>query len=202
MLNPKDLLLALPLTLALGGFVATGCAGNDSAQQDAAESESSEAIDSAEPTPPPLTLRSPLYGTWKGDVTVGRFETLVLMTDYRYHVAREVVCVKAPCNPIVEDGIFSLSGQDEHQLILFHDNTNVPQTYEYKLHDNMLYIRPFQDGAQWSSLKKASTGWCAKFTDCDVQNLPPGICSGDYVCDDSVCAWQCANSGQQSAIAP
>ena len=197
MLNLKNLFLALPLTLALGGFVTAGCAGYDSAQPNADEDQSVEAVDS---TPADLVWgRQSFLGTYIGDSMGGRFQTLTLLADQRYHATRTVVCIKAPCNPIPEDGRFSLSEEDGHNLIDFTNNndTMVSMTFEYIYRNDTLYLRPYVEGGQWYFLNRANVAWCDKPTDCDLQNLPPGICSGDYVCRESACAWQCPIGGPQ-----
>jgi hypothetical protein len=98
-------LMTLALLFFPLGCVPVGCAGEDPEMDDSAL----EQFEGAKPEAfvPPVPARPSLYGTWKGDTThMDQFETLVLMTDGRYHGARNVTCVKYPCPPIGEDGTY------------------------------------------------------------------------------------------------
>jgi predicted secreted protein len=183
----------------MGSILPIGCAGIDFEQQGALENESAEAME-ATPTDPNLS-KSLLSGTWIADVMVGRFQTLTLLDDYRYHAERNVLCIKAPCNPVEDDGRFTIYTKDDRGYIVFESNTADVQSFEYALRDNRLFLRPLTEGGTWYFLSRANSAWCDKSTDCDLQNLPPGICSGDYACEESTCAWRCSRF-DQSAVEP
>ena len=195
MFSPRDLLLALPFALAFGSFIPTGCGGSDSQQQYGAEGES---VGTIEPTRAYLIPGTALfYGTWKADSVIGQFQSLVLLSDHRFHATRPAACLKAACTPVIEEGTFKAYSQDTHDYIEFEPKGRLAQTFEYMYHNDALHIRPFLDRPDWYIMNQSASAWCATPTDCDLQNLPPGICSGDYVCRESACAWQCPIGGPQ-----
>jgi hypothetical protein len=190
------------MTLALAffpmGCVPMGCAAEDPGIDDSAE----EQFEGAKPEAlaPPVPGKPSLYGTWKGDTYhISQLETLALMTDGRYHGARNVACVQAPCPPIGEDGTFAVYSRDTKKFIeLVARGTGHTDRYEYGFTDNTLRLRPLRPGSEWRSMMRTDNAWCSGARDCTMQNLLPGPCSGSFTCTRNECAWTCAHGEEES----
>lgn len=187
-------LLAVPL--AIFQF---GCAESDRIGEDTSNSLSAMMI-MPQAKAPPTPGNPGVYGTWKNETEgVGRFNTLVLMTDGRYHSARTVVCIKAPCDPIEESGKFELYNRDGGRFIALTANgAEDAQRFEYVSKPGLLQLRHILPGSDWYSMHHGSPAWCEETRDCGVQVLPPGPCAGGYTCSQSQCAWQCGGGGEQA----
>jgi len=193
MLRISHALITLPLALALFGCSQADRIGEDTSNVVAA-------MEVIPLTKAPLVPRNlGVYGTWTNEREgVGHFNTLVLMTDARYHGSRDVVCVKAPCDPIEEDGTFELYSRDGGQYIAFvAEGAEDAERYEYVYKPGLLQLRHILPGSEWYLMERGAP-WCAEQRDCTMQALPPGPCAGGYACSENQCAWQCANGGEQA----
>jgi hypothetical protein len=173
------------VTLALA-FLPLACA------QSGGDAKSFEGV-TPESMPAPTPGNPGVYGTYRSEAMgVGLFDTLVLMTDHRYHTSHKVVCVKAPCLPIEEDGTFELYVRDRTRYIAF-----MPQRatdalrYEVAFEKDLVRLRHILPGATWNSMNRSDLAWCAGPKDCTMQPLPPGPCGGGYACNENQCAWKC-----------
>lgn len=186
----------LTLTLAL---FPVGCTQTGRTGEDTPNSKSSMGI-TPEATAPPAPGNPGMYGTWSGKVEgIGQFDNLVLMTDGSYHNSHQVVCVKAPCPPIGEDGTFQIYSRDRAQFIAFvSQGSKDAQRYEFVYKTGNLRLRHILPGAEWYSMQRPGISWCMESKDCTLQALPPGPCAGGYVCGQNQCAWQCGPQGDSA----
>lgn len=198
MVRARHLILAVSFALFPLGCTPVGCAGEDPDQDKTAKEQLTGAAEQALPAPDPG--KSMLYGTWTGDYTAGHFASLVLMSNQRYHATKAIVCVKEPCNPAVQEGSYSLYSKEDRTYIVFGDITAPGgEQYEYAVADESLRLRPLMPGSEWYAIKRAPAAWCISSRECKVQNLPPGVCAGEYACEQSVCTWKCARPTEPSA---
>lgn len=199
MVRARHLILAVSFALFPLGCTPVGCAGEDPDQDKTAEEQLTGAAEQALPAPVPG--KTMLYGTWTGDTTAGHFASLVLMTNQSYHAAKAVVCVKHPCDAGVQDGKYSLYTKEERTYIAFGEKTAPgAEQYEYTVADDILRLRPLMAGSEWYAIKRAPAAWCVSSRECKVQNLPPGVCAGEYACEQSACTWKCARPTDSSAV--
>jgi hypothetical protein len=192
MLRISYALVTLPLALFQFGCAQPGRTGEDT----------SNVKPSMEVTPETKAPGNPgLYGTWTNErANVGRFNTLVLMTDGRYHSSRQVVCIKAPCLPIEENGTFELYIRDRaRHIALVAEGSQDAQRYEYVSRTGLLQLRHILPSSTWYSMQHAAVAWCAEAKDCTMQALPPGPRAGGYTCNENQCAWQ-SGSGDEQAM--
>lgn len=200
MLRIRHILMALPLALISVGCTPAGCSGEDPEQDKPADEQFVGAVEQSLPRPDPNA--SQLYGTWKGPQVPGHFDLLVLMTNGRYHSAEAVTCVKAPCDPIVHEGAFKLYTREARTFFELERTGSVPLRYEYAISENKLRLRPLVQGSEWFVLEDPGIAWCSNDRECTVQALPPGVCSGRYVCGQNACAWKCAALDHDTAAVP
>jgi hypothetical protein len=182
------------LTLAL---FQVGCAKTDGTKEDPSDVKSSMGV-TPEAIAPPTPGNPGVYGTWSGAVAgVGHFDNLVLMTDGRYHNSHQVVCAKAPCPPIGEDGTLELYSRGGVRYVSFvAQGTTQAERYEFVYKTGLLRLRHILPGAEWYSMQRAGASWCSEARDCTMQALPPGVCAGGYTCSNNQCAWQCGGRGE------
>lgn len=201
MLRVRHFILALSCVLFPVGCNAVGCAGEDPDQDKTAEEQLIGATEQALPAPDPG--KTMLYGTWAGDSTAGHFTALVLMSDQRYHATKAIVCVKHPCDPALMEGKYSLYAKDGRTYFVLGEKTAPgAEHFEYAITADSMRIRPLVPGSEWYSMARAPAAWCATSRECNVQNLPPGVCAGAYACEQSTCTWKCARPTDTSAGDP
>ncbi len=195
MLRINFALVTLSVALFQVGCTQTGRTG-----EDVPNSKSSMGV-TPESIAPPTPGNPGVYGTWSGESAgTGQFDTLVLMTDGRYHNSHKVVCVKAPCPPIGEDGTFELYNRDGARFVAFTSRgATDAQRYEFIQKTGLLQLRHILPGAEWYSMQRAGISWCAESKDCTVQALPPGPCAGGYMCGENQCAWKCGYQEDSAA---
>lgn len=199
MVRVRHFIIALSLSLFPLGCTPAGCAGEDPDQDKTAAEQLAGAVEQALPAPDPN--RAMLYGTWKGDMTGGHFTTLAVMTNQHFHSEQAIVCVKAPCNPAVNDGMYTLFAAEGRNYITFGEKTAPASLkYEYATDGNSLRLRPLVPGSEWYAMQRAEAAWCLTARECTVQNLPPGVCAGAYECQQSACVWKCARPVDPSAV--
>jgi hypothetical protein len=194
------MLMILGLSLFPTGCASVGCAGEDPGVDDSAADQFAGAQPEALP---PLVPGTPtVFGTWKGDTTnMDAFETLVLMTDGRYHGARNVMCVKAPCPPIGEDGTYKLYTRETKRFVeVVKEGAETPDRFEYAFAVDTLRLRPLHPGSEWRSMQRAEVAWCDAARDCAAQNLLIGPCAGSFACTRAQCSWKCGSSGETSVL--
>jgi hypothetical protein len=191
----RHFLTVLAIALFPLGCTPIGCSGEDPELDHPSDEQFVGAVEQQLPAPG----TSPLYGTWIAPKVAERIDHLVIMTDGRYHTAQAVVCPKAPCDPIVQDGPFKLYSREGRTYIELQQADRVPDRYEYVASSNHIRIRPLVAGSEWFAMDSAGIAWCGTDRDCNVQNLPPGICAGRYECAQNACMWKCAISGGPAA---
>ena len=191
MLCVRHFLMSLPLALFPLGFALAGCVGADS------ELANEPIIDAVEQTLPASVSDTPLlYGTWTGAITGGQLNSLVLMSDGQFHSTESVVCIKAPCDAAERDGSYKLYTTDSRTYIDFGGPVStIADRYEYSVAAETLRLRPLLPlRSEWFALERAEYAWCGNNQDCNVQNLPPGVCAGSYICGQQHrCAWNCGD---------
>jgi hypothetical protein len=192
----RHFLMALAVTLFPLGCTPIGCSGEDPELDKPSDEQFVDAVEQQLPAPG----TSPLYGTWISPKMAGRFDQLVIMTNGRYHTSQAVVCVKAPCNPVVHDGPFKLYSRDARTYIELQLTEKEADRYEYVASSNHIRIRPLVAGSEWFAMDSSGIAWCATERECNNQNLPPGICAGKYECAQNACIWKCAIEGGPAAV--
>ena len=123
-----------------------------------------------------------------------------------FHSATLVECVAPPCDPVQEDGTYTISRRDSRRHItLFDVEHAVIDRYQYQWRDSaldLLKVNPQVEAMRttdWLPMWLSTTAWCATPTvppssapsDCPLQNLPIGPCAGEWSCVSNVCAWDC-----------
>lgn len=200
MLVARYTLMTAALALVPMGCSPMGCSGEDPSHDDPAEVQLEGLTPAALPTPTP---GASIYGTWSGDVHhADMFEKLVLMSDGRYHGARNVKCIKEPCPAIAEDGDVKFYAREGGTyFVLTASGTGHKDSYEYKFSTSELKIRPLRPGSEFFPMARSNSSWCATSRDCLGQVLPPGPCAGAYECATNACAWKCSTGGTEAAKA-
>lgn len=184
--------MILPLAISVICVGAFACSGGDP-ELNALPKEQAQSAPPVDTTVV-ATDGSGIEGTWMGPDTVEQIQMLVLMTDGRYHMVRDVPCAPDDCNPAVErDGTYEIYVRGETRVLgLSRPDSRVVEPFEYVLEDrNTLKLRPLVAGEGWFTLNRAGFSWCSESRDCNVQSLPPGICAGGYDCTANKCVWRC-----------
>lgn len=195
MLRTQHIRMVLPLALSILGLGAMSCSAEDPELNALAEEQALSASSTDPAGALPTGEGSGIEGTWMGSDTVGGIQMLVLMTDGRYHVARDVPC-RAPaeeCNPVAEqDGMYAIYVRGAtHILGLVPKGSWRMELFEFVADSNSLSLRPLRSDDSWFTLHHTSHAWCASPRDCNLQSLPPAICAGAYECPANVCIWRC-----------
>lgn len=199
MLHVRHCLVALALGTFPLGCTPIGCSGEDPELDKPADEQFVGAVEQKLPAPVPGTPA--IYGTWIGARTAGPLDMVVLMTNGQFHTSKSVVCVKAPCDPIVQNGTFKLYTREERAFIELQPAPGEWVRYEYEVTSDKLRLRPLVAGSEWFMLAPAGAAWCAGSRECNYQNLPPGVCAGAYECEKNACVWTCPKGGEPS-VAP
>ena len=202
MLRAQHSLVVFALALFPIGCTPAGCAGEDPEQDKSATDQFAGAIEQTLPAPVPGTPL--LYGTWSGPKEAGRIDMIVLMTNGSYHTSQNVVCAKAPCDPITSDGTFKLFTRDKRTYLELNGAAASREVsrYEYAASSNTLRLRPLVAGSEWFALDHSGIAWCSSERECNFQNLPPGICAGGYKCEQNACNWKCIKNDEPSVAPP
>lgn len=129
-------------------------------------------------------------GTFVAEPTAaGEFVRLVLMTDKRFHAEQAVVCIKAPCEPMVWQGTYQRVVQDGAQFLRFVDDTGAALVdAEYQYNEGVLEVRP-SPAAPFQAMVRGQA-WCGQVNDCKVQGLITPACEGAWHCHEAACAFQ------------
>ena len=157
-------------------------------------------------------------GTWEGEgLQAGQFTSLALLSDKSFHAEVRVICVKAPCNPVAQDGTYRYTKSGATRYIKLYDSDGeVLSRYAYTLEDNTLFLRDAtQDSKgrcvthEWFTMNKSFDGYCHVPEDCASQGLFTMTCVGEYECNDNLCGFHCTTSniceesgGQCVALVP
>jgi len=135
-----------------------------------------------------------LVGTYTGEThQAGNFSQLVLKTDGTYHAQMVVWCIIIPCNPVEEDGRYTLFRRDSLTYFQTYDTSGTAiARYQYQLRGDTLNLRRLAPSATWTTMLRSPAAWCATNQDCALQDLVIGPCAGQYICTEgNICNWQC-----------
>lgn len=182
MLRTQLAFLALVPVMALG---ASACAGDLDSGEDVVESGAAMVA----PNPD-------LFGTYRGDSKeVGTLPLVVLKSDGTYHRTIVVPCMPAGCAPVAEDGIYQLWGREGgHYITFYPDDGGYPDRFQYATAADTIRMRRMTDRKAFHLHKTINNAWCGEQTDCGLQNLPSGPCSGGgYWCTipQETCHYYC-----------
>jgi hypothetical protein len=175
-------LFLIPILTLLPALTVAACVGGNT--EDESTFEVQEAI--------PIGVH--LVGTYTGNShQAGNFSQLVLKTDGTYHAMIFVICKKAPCPEVEQDGHYSLFQRDTIAYFQTYDASGTAiARVQYALNGDTLNLRKLEPSATWTPMERSPTAWCATDHDCATQDLLPGPCAGQYLCDDqSACNYHC-----------
>jgi hypothetical protein len=128
-----------------------------------------------------------VYGTFVGDAkSAGELVRMVLMTDGRFHAEQSVVCISAPCDPMVLEGNFEFRVMNGVDCVKLTDETGAYyDDLEYAYAKSVLNIRP-TSGAPRQEMKRGPA-WCAEANDCKLQQLYTLAAEGAWHCESNLC---------------
>jgi hypothetical protein len=135
-----------------------------------------------------------LAGTYTGDSQqAGDFSQLVLKTDGTYHAKMVVWCFTLPCNPVEQDGRYTLFRRESLTYFQTYDASGTMNgRYQYLVRGDTLNLRNLIASSTWTTMLRSPTAWCATSQDCALQELVIGPCAGQYICTEgSTCNWSC-----------
>lgn len=174
------------------GVALAGCgAGTDLA--DSANPSDFDAVDTAEAR---ATSWERLVGAWE-PTGAAQYAHLVFLrtadgTAHRYFGQRVVTCVRAPCNPVREDGNYT-AGSSTLTL----RSGDATQRLRYTLVREVLTIT---SGTTVLGRYHRATSYCAAAADCTDQGLAQPRCIGAYSCEANACVYHCATGPSCSAV--
>jgi hypothetical protein len=191
--NRSFAMMLVPALALLPALTALACVGNST-------SDTSEVGVIKEAIP---AGGAHLVGTYDNsdNVTAGDLSRIVLKVDGTFHTETFVECIKAPCCPASQDGHYGLYRQDTTTYFeLFDGVTGVfIDKFQYVLMGDYLNVRRLSSTAdgRWLSMQRAPAAWCMTNNDCREQDLLPGPCAGEYVCQDAnICNYHCGTPTQ------
>lgn len=176
------------LLITLAALSMTACAVD--ASLDDADSTAGEADDSAPAADSPYLYPA---GTFRADLGAAPFTLLVLKSDRTFHAENQVLCVRAPCPPLANDGTYRFTRRTSHKYIRFTttDGEELGRyEYYYRLGDDNIELRLIGE-TERQSMQYQSDAWCDVPDDCGLQMLARPRCIGDWTCDSNVCAYAC-----------
>lgn len=180
MLRTKLALFALIPAFTFGAFA---CVGDPTTVDEEFVVEDEAAI---------VAPQRDLFGTFRSTVTrPGTMPLLALMSDGTYHRGMMVACFTAPCNPVQEDGYYSLWIRDRGTYMTLYSHDGAVDKYAYGLAGNTLRIRRLGESTWTSMTRTVDASWCGEPADCELQNLPVGPCAGAWYCGLNVCSYSC-----------
>lgn len=169
----------LPILLLLPGLVIGSCAvGNFDDDEVVANAEESISLGQAT-----------LPGTWRARAYVaGQPQTLVLKTDGTYHSEKLVVCMRAPCPALAEDGGYRAYDDRRVSYLALFDRSKDVEQYEYVVRHDELRIRRVGPAGEWYTMTRFEPAWCAVPRDCALQDLPLGPPLTYWHCAQNTCS--------------
>jgi hypothetical protein len=170
---------ACALALGLGS---TGC--SDTTDSGAGDTSDYDILDTQESR---AASWERLVGTWEAD-GAGLYAQLVFTntaeaSGHHYFGARVVMCVRAPCPPVREDGSF-VSGTSN--LTLRAGTSTLRLTYT--LSGDTLTLR---SASRVVARFHRGEGYCYQSADCYDQGLFSPRCIGSWTCATNACAYRC-----------
>ena len=131
-------------------------------------------------------------GTFVNDAaTAGQPALLVLKSDKTYHMGTRVYCVRAPCDPIADDGRYKYSiSRGTRYIRLYDASGDLLARYAYTFVDGVLSLR-LSGTEEWFDMTYAADAWCAAPADCELQDLITPLCIGEFQCNANACSWHC-----------
>lgn len=128
-----------------------------------------------------------LVGAWRS-TRAGQYTWLVFGraaedTGHSYFGMRVVTCVRAPCNPVREDGSYTAG-----TVLLTLRSGSATQRLRYRLAGDDLTVLSGEREIAW--LRRADS-YCTQPVDCRDQGLAQPRCIGSWVCSANACAYNC-----------
>ena len=184
MFTSSLLLLALVPAIALGLVACAADTGTDE-QEDVTEASAAMAAPN-----------KALIGTFrKGPTEVGILNDMVFKTDGTYHRAIPQHCATRWCPPIEDNGRYNLWSYDRVQMVTLYPLGGTPDRYQYLVTGDRLRMARAGDN-NWTILwRTEDQAWCNAPADCELQNLPVGICGSQWYCNANVCSYPCKEPG-------
>ncbi|MBI3071872.1 MAG: hypothetical protein HYY84_07040 [Deltaproteobacteria bacterium] len=137
---------------------------------------------------------SDIVGTWQSQVAdAGGFGLVALLRNKKYHTEKTVYCVRAPCPPISEAGIYRLTRSGSKRYLTFSPvlHNARPVKYEYKLAGDSLKLRKVNTRS-WQTLTRNGQLWCGTPSDCSQQPFVHIMCVGTTTCIQNRCGYDCS----------
>jgi hypothetical protein len=141
-------------------------------------------------------------GTFAGTPKMaGDLALLVLKTDGTFHTGKLVYCMIAPCPPFAGEGTYRLYQRDMTSLLVLDRPGHETEIYRYMLSRDTMRLYRFGSG-HWQTLHRKVPAWCGVPDDCELQNLPPGPCAGEYRCAEHACNFSCGIPRETAGCVP
>lgn len=126
----------------------------------------------------------------------GDLVRLVLKTDGTYHAETLLSCSPMGCVPGSTDGKYGLFQREQVTYFeLYSTHGDVFARYQYNLEGEDLSLRQLDTESTWFTIRRSPAAWCAVTQDCALQELIPGPCAGQYLCESqkSLCNYHCGS---------
>lgn len=179
--------MRLLAALFVASFAVTGCAVAPDQGDEDGTAEDQGALS---------TWAQGLTGSYATTDKTTDFDRIVLEGNGKYFAESDVVCIKAPCNPVRVDGKWTAtkpsSGHPYGFLRLYPAGSSEHSTYRVR---NVAEHSSFElstDGKVYA--KYASNGtYCGSDSDCDGQSYIHPMCVGTPACnvETKTCSWHC-----------
>lgn len=168
--------------LLVGAFAA-GCSADPDADPGAGASD----FDTADSQEQRAASWERLVGAWEASAP-GLYAQLVFGRaaegdGHYYFGTRVVTCVRAPCNPVREDGWFTAGTS-----LLTLRSGDVTQRLRYRLSGDNLTVL---SGERVVARLRRADSYCQQPVDCGDQGLAQPRCIGSWTCSTNACAYRC-----------
>ncbi len=167
------------------GAVFLGCGAGTDLADNAADPADFDNTDTAETR---AVSWERLVGAWAADGTSQYADVVFTRTTdgsaHRYFGMRNVTCVRAPCNPVREDGSFTAGSS----TLTLRSGGNT-QRLRYSLSGERLTI---SSGTNTLGRFHKITSYCGQAADCAHQDAPLSRCPGAFACEANACVYHCA----------
>jgi len=137
-------------------------------------------------------------GTYTNSDTMapGDLSRIVLKKDGTFYTETFVQCFKAPCQPIAASGHYTLYRQDTITYFQLYDAAKGSPMgkFQYVLMGDFLNLRSLSETSDghWMPMLRSPAAFCMINNDCAQQDLLPGPCAGEYVCQtENICNYHC-----------
>ena len=160
------------------------------AQDGPGDLQADEAIESADDDGKADGVLFP-YGTFAGAERNDFFSRLVLKTDKTFYLERQIVCIMAPCNPIVIAGTFRFTRSGDYRYLRLHADGDDEDMLRFAWHfdGTTLELRKTYTD-DWFTVTRSEDFYCQDVEDCLAQPVPIYRVWGAWTCPERTCVYQ------------